>query len=414
MTEIRSFLLENTIQHYEWGTRGAEAFIPNFLGFTAEPDRPYAELWIGAHPSAPSRVRKNSERLVLPDFISQAPVEILGRSAAEQFSSELPFLLKVLSAGAPLSIQAHPDRLQARELHARDAAHYPDSNHKPEIAVALTHLTALAGFKPFDELLATLGRYPSIARLAGDDHAARLLSLAREEGTDRELRTRERRQALKAFFSALMRRALTHTAELEASIMAIEETMRRTSDASEEAAVFLNARSIYGCDVGLISMLLLNLVHLKKGEGIFLGPGIPHAYLEGAIVECMANSDNVVRAGLTPKFKDVETLCTILTYDCGRPVIMPPVPGAGVTVYPAPVEEFVLSRTLMTESDTFVRDARRTLEIMLVVDGSVSVTQDTGRQLFSRGDAVLIPAVVARYELAAHTDAELFFASIPI
>jgi mannose-6-phosphate isomerase len=406
MTEIRPFLLDNTVQHYEWGTRNAEAFIPHFLGIPAEDDLPYAELWIGAHPKAPSSVRKNSEHIALPDFIGQAPEEILGAEAAGRFSSELPFLLKVLSAGEPLSIQAHPNRQQAAGLHARDPQHYPDPNHKPEIAVALTHLTALAGFKPFGEIARTLQRYPVLAALAGEVVSGGVIDAAGTGTADTQ------RAALKEFFRALMTRSLADPALLEETIDTLEGQMRE-GPANEEIRLFLETRRLYRTDVGLLSMLLLNLMHLNKGEGLFLGPGIPHAYLSGTIVECMANSDNVVRAGLTPKFKDVETLCAILTYECGVPPVMLPNTSGQATVYPSPVSEFSLARTMMNESDSFFRRDRRSLEIMLVIEGSVSISQKTGRQLFKQGDSVLIPAAVIEYELTAHTNAELFFASIP-
>jgi mannose-6-phosphate isomerase len=407
MTEIRPFLLENTVQHYAWGTRNAEAFIPNFLGIEPEHDVPYAELWIGAHPKAPSSVQKNNERLALIDFIGQAPRDILGARAAERFNDQLPFLLKVLSAGEPLSIQTHPNKAQAGVLHARDPKNYPDDNHKPEIAVALTELTALAGFKPFAALAAAVSRLAPLAELAGADKASKLI-LAASQSEEAQ------HDALKEFFRALMTRALGDEAALVRAVDSLDRALSSDASAGEEAALFREFRTLYRYDVGLLSMLLMNIVHLKKGEGIFLGPGIPHAYIRGAIVECMANSDNVVRAGLTPKLKDVETLCEILTYECGMPEILTPSDAPnGTTIYPSPVAEFSLQRRTMNESDSLRRAARRSLEILVVIEGSISISQANGRQLFKQGDTVLIPAALAQYELTAHTHAEVFFASIP-
>lgn len=408
MIEIRPFLLYNTIQHYEWGTRNAEAFIPRFLGIPAEPDRPYAELWIGAHPKSPSDVQKNNERIPLDDFIRQAPREILGAQASERFSSKLPFLLKLLSAGAPLSIQAHPNKHEAAGLHARDPKNYPDDNHKPEIAVALDELTALAGFKPYDDILRTLHLCAPLAECAGIEVSRRLAEAPNEVAA--------RRAALKPWFHALMTRATRDPDLCERTVDRIGQmfTAMPSVIAPDVVQLFSDARRLYGADVGLLSMLVMNHVRLKKGEGLFLGPGIPHAYIRGTIVECMANSDNVVRAGLTPKFKDIETLCAILTYECGAPLILRPDANERLTEYPAPVDEFTLTRLLMHESDTISRTDNRTLSIMLVVEGSVSIaTEKTGRQLFQHGDVVLIPAAVARYDVAAHTEAELFFAAIP-
>ena len=142
----RPFKLISKIQYYDWGTKNAAAFIPSFLGIPAEKDRPYAELWIGAHPTAPSEILLNGQPVPLDKAIESAPREILGEDVARRFGGKLPFLLKVLSAGAPLSIQTHPNKEQAHRLHAKDPAHYPDDNHKPEIAIALDGLTAIAGF----------------------------------------------------------------------------------------------------------------------------------------------------------------------------------------------------------------------------------------------------------------------------
>ncbi|OQA94318.1 MAG: Mannose-6-phosphate isomerase [Chloroflexi bacterium ADurb.Bin222] len=143
----RPFRLHNAIQPYPWGSRGAEAFIPRLLGIPAAPEQPYAELWIGAHPNAPSRVFLGDEPLSLATLIAREPVAMLGAAVAQRFDNQLPFLFKVLSAAEPLSIQAHPDKVQAERLHARDPQHYPDANHKPEVAIALDRLTALAGLK---------------------------------------------------------------------------------------------------------------------------------------------------------------------------------------------------------------------------------------------------------------------------
>ncbi|HLP16264.1 MAG TPA: mannose-6-phosphate isomerase, class I [Bacteroidota bacterium] len=411
MTEIRSFLLDNTVQHYDWGTKNAHAYIASLLGVEPRPDTPYAELWIGAHPKAPSSVRKNSDHIPLPDFISLAPRDVLGSRAAEHFNHQLPFLLKVLSAGAPLSIQAHPDKALAAQLHARDPKNYPDANHKPEIAVALTELTALAGFKPFRDLVHTVERYRPLAEAAGSEAVDRLRA-------DVSADAARQQEVLRFFFTTLMERLQADPGLLERSIDTLDDVLcADTSGANvEEREFFFAFRKLYRYDIGLLSMLLLNIVHCKKGEGLFLGPGIPHAYIEGSIVECMANSDNVVRAGLTPKFKDVETLCRMLTYECGAPELLRPVinpDGSGLTVYPSPAAEFSLARRVMNESDAFTLDDRRVLEILLVIEGSVSLVHEGGRQLFKQGDTVLIPAALSRYELTAHTHAELFVASIP-
>jgi mannose-6-phosphate isomerase len=142
--------MQNPIQNYDWGTRNKEAYIPQLLGIDAKPDTPYGELWLGAHPKAPSMVWVDGELTPLDQWISAHPIEVLGKAVARKFNGQLPFLLKVLSAGEALSIQAHPNKAQAKILHATDPLHYPDDNHKPEIAIALDSLTALVGIKPYD------------------------------------------------------------------------------------------------------------------------------------------------------------------------------------------------------------------------------------------------------------------------
>ncbi len=154
----RPFKLLNKIQHYDWGTTNDNAFIPHLLGFSAVRDLPYAELWIGAHPSAPSDIVLQGRQSPLNKVIHDFPLEILGEYVARRFDNRFPFLLKVLSAARALSIQTHPDKEQAGKLHAADPAHYPDDNHKPEIAIALDSLTAIAGFRPPKDIAGTLRR----------------------------------------------------------------------------------------------------------------------------------------------------------------------------------------------------------------------------------------------------------------
>lgn len=416
MIPAQPFLLHNTIQRYEWGTRNTDAFLPPFTGVGAEPDVPYAELWIGAHPKASSFLILDGEAVALTTFVNDNPIEVLGSAAAEKFSSHLPFLLKVLSAAQPLSIQAHPTKAQARILHARDPLNYPDENHKPEIAVALDELRALAGFKPFDAIAATVQHYPTLFAAAGTAAAASLIDAA--SNTPQALRTpvlgsRERRRtSLKEFYGALMTRMMSDPVLLAQTIDGLASQMRRESP-TIESSLFLQIQRLYPADVGLLSILLLNIVRLRKGEGIYIGAGIPHAYLKGTIVECMANSDNVVRAGLTPKFKDVDTLCDILTYECGAPVILSPDPDKPIAVYAAPVPEFSLTGMTMKMSERLTRTGRTGLEIMLITEGAVTLAWSTGRGGFKRGDAVLLPASLPAYELRSETASELFSVSIP-
>jgi mannose-6-phosphate isomerase len=397
--EPRPYLLANKIQHYAWGSKGKEAFIPQFLGIEAEKDQPFAELWIGAHPRAPSDVILDGGCVSLPQLVSQYPQEILGGRVATRFSGAFPFLFKVLSAAEALSIQAHPNKEQARLLHQEDPLHYPDDNHKPEVAVALDSLTALMGFKSLPEIRQNLAKYPELADLIGRvDDSSHL----------------EQPGVLQTIFSKLMRRAATHKKEL---VFSIERLAGRLVEAretlTEEEQLFLDLRIKYPEDAGLYAVFLLNLIHLERGQGVFIGPGIPHAYLKGNIVECMATSDNVVRAGLTRKFKDVETLVEILTYDT-RPIpVLEEHPGAARVVYQTPVPEFQVSRWALKPGQESVETPPDTPQVLLVVQGNVRIGWGTVGQTFQQGQSILIPACLKTYKLSSTGPAELFTAQVP-
>jgi mannose-6-phosphate isomerase len=403
----RPYLLTNQFRPYAWGTREEDAFIPRLLGIAAEADTPYAELWMGAHPNAPSQAVIDGTPVSLRQLIAHHPREILGEAVAERFSGELPFLFKVLSTAEALSIQAHPTKEQARLLHARDPEHYPDDNHKPELAVALDSLTALVGFKPFPHVLRALERYPELADFVG----AEVVDGARDA---REAPPQEQQSRLRALYATLVARSVAHADELVASTGRLAERLS-TGDAREEERLFLEMRGKYsGADVGLFTIFLLNLMHLETGQGIFIKADIPHAYLKGNIVECMANSDNVVRAGLTPKFKDVETLVDILTYEMGPPPIIAGDAGAAEIVYRTPATEFQVSRLRMQPGQERAESTGGGPQIMLVTAGDVLIGWEGGEAAFGRGQSVLLPAFLGGFELKVPAPSELFRVQVPL
>jgi mannose-6-phosphate isomerase len=405
--EPRPYLLDNQIQHYAWGTRGKEAFIPRLLGMEPEPDTPYAELWMGAHPNAPSHVVLDGERVSLRQLIDQHPREILGQPVVERFSGQLPFLFKVLSTAESLSIQAHPTKAQARRLHARDPEHYPDDNHKPELAVALDSLTVLTGFKPFPGILEMLARYPELAEFVGREITD---ELKRAERADAQ----RQRALLRELYATLVERSVDQPEDLTAATGRLAERLRASNDLREEEGLFLDLREKYsGADIGLFTLFLLNLVHLEEGQGVFIDADIPHAYLEGNIVECMANSDNVVRAGLTPKFKDVETLVDILTYEMGPPRIIEPDAAAEV-VYRTPAPEFRVSRLRLEPGQERAESTGGGPAVLLVTRGDAGIRWTGGETELRRGQSVLIPALVEAFSLLAETPVELFKVTVPV
>ena len=400
---VKPYLLKNKIQNYAWGTKNEQAFIPKLLGFPPEPNKPYAELWMGTHPNAPSEVQTDRGLISLIEFIRAHPQEILGKQVAERFGNQLPFLFKVLSAGEALSIQAHPNKKQAIALHARDPEHYPDDNHKPEIAIAIDQLTALIGFCPDDEIEEVLKSYPEITHFVGMETAERFLN-ARGEA---------RQASFKHLFSTLMNLGQDEPQRLETTLQAMEKRLQAKKILTEKEALFLELRAKYQTDIGLFVIFFLNLVHLQKGQGVFLKAGLPHAYIHGNIVECMANSDNVVRAGLTPKFKDVKTLIEILTYETGKVDLYEPSEFQEEFVYRIPTPEFSIRHIELTEG-MLIKQRVNSVEICMILSGSLTIAYDRDSLTAKQGDAILIPAAMKEFLLNALTDVELFCAFVSL
>ncbi len=290
------------VQPYPWGERaenGRTPFIAGLLGLPAGDGQPFAELWIGAHPSLPARLPDGT---VLTDFIGANPEAVLGGTAGKSTGRPgLPFLLKVLSCSRALSIQAHPDVELAKCLHARDPKNYPDPNPKPEIAVAVTPFDALAQFRPAADIRKDAARLKSLGAFL-DEFSSQHATRNTQHETDYWLRA-----AYAAIFRA-PKEAVT------ATVRALAAEIGGLAVRTPHDGWFLRLAAQYPDDAGLLSLYFLNLVHLEPGECIYLGANEPHAYLRGTIIECMANSDNVVRAGLTPKFVDTDVLLNMLTY----------------------------------------------------------------------------------------------------
>ncbi|MBL8019130.1 MAG: mannose-6-phosphate isomerase, class I, partial [Leptospirales bacterium] len=272
------------VQKYAWGSKAQDSILRKLAAekhAALKPEDPAAELWMGAHPSAPSVIVP--ENVALNAAIAADPEYMIGNHGS------LSFLFKILHAGSPLSIQAHPDKALARVLHARDPANYPDANHKPELALCIRGMRALVGFRAFAEIHEELKRRIALGRLADISNVA---------GSEIE--------QLKHWYSAIMR---AKPDAVETAAVAIQENIESANPIEE---CFLQLTRQYGLrDPGIFAPFFLNLMEFAPGEGIFLGPNEPHSYLGGEILECMAASDNVVRAGLTPKFCDVDTLLSM-------------------------------------------------------------------------------------------------------
>jgi mannose-6-phosphate isomerase len=403
----KPYKLFNKIQNYDWGTKNGNAFIPNLLGIPAEPDIPYAELWIGAHPKAPSEIEIDGNKYPLNKIIEEFPVEMIGKYAAEKYGNKLPFLLKVLSAARALSIQTHPDKEQAEKLHAIDPVNYPDDNHKPEIAIALDTLTAIAGFRPVYDIVHNLKKYPELQEFASKEFIDKIFELKEKV---------ELSVHLNMLYSKIMA-AADDKKKLSAVIDGIINSLKNKDELSIEEKQFLKQHELYGADVGLLSFFFFNIIQLKSGQAIFTGAGIPHAYIEGNIIECMANSDNVVRAGLTNKFKDVNTLLEILDYTFSDFEIINDAGKSDGVDYKTKAEEFEV--TSYSKEPGYTRDFTNINKplVILVTEGKLYLTwNDNGTELsesFSKGESLLIPAMLHDYKLSCGAATKYFLVKIP-
>lgn len=398
MIESKPYRLKNKIQHYDWGTKNENAFIPKFLGHLPEKDKPYAELWIGAHPKAPSSVIIGDREHALDLLISKFPEKILGERTAEKFGNKLPYLLKILSSKRALSIQAHPDKKLAKLLHAKDPRNYPDENHKPEVAIALDGLTALVGFKPFKEILDTIEKYPSILQLFPKDLREDIFAENYKSSTE----------LLKKVYSLIMR---SGTTALSLTIEGIRQQIQNSKNNSKEEEEFIRQYEIYGVDVGLLSILLFNILDLHEGEAIFTRANVPHAYLKGNIIECMANSDNVIRAGLTNKFKDVDTLLEMLTYD-NSPVSILRSQKSTQNIYKTPAEEYELTVYSIGEDEELEINTEQII-IGLVIKGKIKIGYADSAEDFSKGNSFLIPAILEHFNIISLDQSKIVIVRVP-
>jgi mannose-6-phosphate isomerase len=401
------YKLYNTIKNYEWGTRNEAAYIPHFLGTKAGPNTPYAELWIGAHPKGSSEIEIDGARFPLNRIIEEYPAECLGAYVCKNFSNTFPFLLKVLSAANALSIQTHPNKSQARKLHAKDPKNYPDDNHKPEIAIVLDSLIALVGFKPIQSIRNNIESLPELAELIG------------QKLIDQVLKNKDRyaeENLIKKMYESIMQHAEDREG-LTACISKIQKRLESKTSHTLEEQQFLEQHRLFGDDVGLFSFFFFNLVHLKPDQAIFTDAGIPHSYIKGNICECMANSDNVVRAGLTNKFKDVEALLDIVRYDFAECPIMQPGDKTEETTYKTTAKEFEVSRFLKPKGFHQKYNSNDRPSVFLITKGSLDILWNfEGKNQsakYSVGESFLIPAFLTQYEISTNNAIEFFTVRVP-
>ncbi len=373
------YTFDGVIQHYAWG---GYSYLPELLDEPNPQHQPWAELWMGAHPKGPGQLRGSEH--TLDELIAREPKTLLGAEVARRFNDQLPFLFKILDVREMLSIQVHPtkdaaERGFAREEHegpGRDAPdrNYRDDNHKPELGVALTDFYLLHGFQSPAAIRKTLTTIP------GWDL---LLDTLDTDGT-------------KALYARVMHADQT---EIDRLLQPLVNRLAEGAYTREEPD-FWAQRAVEQYtddghhDRGMFSIYWFNLVHLRPGEGIFQDAGIPHAYLEGCCIELMANSDNVLRGGLTPKHIDVPELLDKTRFSPVTPdVLHPKAAGPSWQTYPTPAPDFKLFRSTPAAGTSITVDTRSGAAILLLLDGQLSgdgvALDETARTTFIAAGSTL-------------------------
>lgn len=384
--DLPSFLsMQNPIQGYDWGSHDA---LTTLFGIPNPAGKPQAELWMGAHPNGCSEVVLAGQTQKLSTLIERDPAAVLGEATQTRFGS-LPFLFKVLCAEKALSIQVHPSKAQAEAGFAKEEAagispkaanrNYKDPNHKPELVFALTPYQAMNGFRAIPAILALFERVklPALAELV-----AALAASQNEAG-------------LQHFFHQLL---VLEGARKEEALAGLLAFAAKHQD-EETFALITSLAAQYPGDVGLFSPLLLNVVTLQPGQAMYLDACTPHAYVRGTGLEIMANSDNVLRAGLTPKYIDVAELlaCTRCLPKPDDQILLAPRQEGAVQHFEVPVPDFTFSVYPAGEHQLTTASA----EILFAIDEAVILKRGDDSLRLEKGQSAFIPAATGRYQLLA-------------
>lgn len=368
--------LINSVQNYAWGSKTA---LTELYGIANPSQQPMAELWMGAHPKSSSKVQDaHGQTVSLRDVIDSNKSALLGDAVANRFG-ELPFLFKVLCAAQPLSIQVHPNKHNSEVGFAKENAagipmdaaerNYKDPNHKPELVFALTPFLAMNAFREFSEIVSLLqpvsGAHPAIAHFLQAPNAE---SLSQLFASLLNMKGEEKSRALAVLKAALN----SQQGEPWQTIRVISE--------------------FYPDDSGLFSPLLLNVVKLNPGDAMFLFAETPHAYLQGVALEVMANSDNVLRAGLTPKYIDIPELVANVQF-VAKPasqLLTTPVKNGAELDFPIPVDDFAFSLHDLSAQETAI--AQQSAAILFCVEGEAVLSKGEERLVLKPGESAFIGA----------------------
>ncbi|KAL8924691.1 MAG: hypothetical protein Q9172_002593 [Xanthocarpia lactea] len=425
--------LQCGVNSYDWGKVGKESAAAKYAAatesnqFSIDNEKPYAELWMGTHPSLPSKDVETQRSLL--DLI-QDNQALMSPKISEKFGEKLPFLFKILSIRKALSIQAHPNKKLAEQLHAKDPKNYPDDNHKPEMTIAVTPFDGLCGFRPLKEITHFLATVPSLRKLIGENAAKEFEEAVSGRETSASLEdTQRNKKALQAAFSALVTKDKSVIATAAKELVATAEKEGEnfaggggpSNGGKELADLVVRLNGQFEGDVGLFVLFYLNYVKLEVGEAMFLKADDIHAYLSGDIIECMASSDNVVRAGFTPKFQDIPTLTSMLTYSYApisdqkmNPADYPYVTlnrtayssSSSAILYDPPIEEFSVVKTELND-----KGAKATFEpingpsVIICTAGSGSISVGSKTKQMKEGNVFFVGATA---ECILESDSESF------
>lgn len=387
ITTMPFFIMKNKIQNYAWGSKDS---ISKLFGIANPQQQPQAEIWMGAHPNGCSEVEINGETYTLSELIAYDKARFLTEKTAASFG-ELPYLFKVLAADKALSVQVHPSKEEAEIGYAKENAagialtaanrNYKDPNHKPELVYAITAYQAMNGFRATDDIISNFAK----------------LNIDNLEALVTELRNNPSESGLETFFTQL----LSLQGEEKRTAVAELLAWAQSEHTDPLNTLILELAKEYPNDIGLFAPLMLNVITLQPGEAMYLDARTPHAYLKGTGLEVMANSDNVLRAGLTPKHMDVEELakCTLFKEKPASTLLLQPHEENGALLFPVPVPDFKFAlynspeNTLVTVTSA---------EILFPIDDDATLIHDSGVKVtISKGQSVFVPAYTTQYQLVS-------------
>jgi len=375
---MQIYQMKNPIKNYAWGSK---TFLSQLLEQDTQATTPQAELWMGTHPQGVSEIKCDDKWISLEAMISQHPDLILGEKVARQFDNKLPFLFKILAIDKPLSIQVHPNKSQAVEGYEREnqlniplsAANrnFKDKSHKPELVCALTTLWAMCGFRSYEAI------QTNFLPISGD------IALCQSD------------QTIYDFFNQLMH--LDNNTKNQLIAAALQYAKSRTDQTHWQWVTRLAGN--FPDDIGVLAPLFLNTICLNPGEGLYLQPGVMHAYLDGNAVEVMCNSDNVIRGGLTVKHIDVETLLDILSTNSENITpIHPQMVQPNEWHYDIPIDSFSLTR-YDVQPDHCMNITVNGPEVLLCIKGNIQISQHKDTLLLRPGMSAFVSHEVHSYTI---------------